>query len=61
MVPFLFDDGAEGEILCKATRSRSYTSGDYRVTETEHFDVQRSGSLPFGKVPVDASSKMSDD
>lgn len=61
-VPFwLFDGVAEGEILCKATRSRSYTSGDYRVTETEHFDVQRSGSLPFGKVPVDASSKMSDD
>ena len=38
-----------------------YESGDYEITETEHYDVHRGGSISFEKVPVDASSKMPDD
>ena len=61
-VPFwMFDGEAEGSAQFEATRSRCYTSGDYEVTETDHFDVFREGSIAFSKVPVDASSKMPDD
>ena len=61
-VPFwMFDGEADGSAQYEATRSRSFTSGDYEVTETDHFDVYREGSLAFSRVPVDASSKMPDD
>lgn len=42
----------------RATRSHTYRSGDYEITETEHYDVYRSGAVAFEKKPVDASSKM---
>ena len=61
-VPFwLFSGEAEGSSHFECTRSRSYRSGEYRVTETEYYDVYRAGTMPFEKVPVDASSKMPDD
>ncbi len=61
-VPFwLFSGEAEGSAHYDCTRSRTYKSGEYRVTETEHYDVYRAGKLQFEKVPVDASSKMPDD
>ncbi len=60
-VPFwLFDGRAEGTASFEATNSRSYVSGDYEVTETDHFDVFREGNMSFEKIPVDASSKMPD-
>ena len=61
-VPFwMFDGEAEGDAHYQATRSRTYTSGNYEITETKHFDVYRAGRVTFEKVPVDASSKMPDD
>ena len=61
-VPFwMFDGEAEGDARYEATRSHTYRSGDYEITETEHYDVYRAGSISFEKIPVDASSKMSDD
>ena len=61
-VPFwMFDGKAMGDARYEATRSHSYTSGDYEITKTEHFDIYRAGSVTFEKVPVDASSKMPDD
>lgn len=61
-VPFwLFDGEAEGDMVFDATRSHTFRSGDYRVTKTEHFDVYRSGSVAFARIPVDASKKMPDD
>ena len=61
-VPFwLFDGGAEGEVDYKAANSRTYRDDDYEVTETDHYDVRRAGSIAFEKIPVDASSKMPDD
>ena len=60
-VPFwLFDGKAEGMAGFEATRSRSYVQGEYRVTETKHYQVTRAGSVEFEKVPVDASTKMPD-
>lgn len=61
-VPFwMFDGEAEGHVSYKATTSTTYTSGDYEVTETKHYDVYRAGNLAFEKVPVDAATKMPDD
>ena len=60
-VPFwLFDGKAEGAAGFDATRSRTYTKGNYRITETMHFHVARAGSVEFEKVPVDGSTKMPD-
>ena len=61
-VPFwLFDGEAEGDVSFDATKTHTYKSGDYEVTETMHFDIYRQGSLAFSRVPVDGSSKMPDD
>jgi len=38
----------------------TYRSGDYRITEKRYFDVIREGTVPFEKIPVDASTKMPD-
>ncbi len=61
-VPFwMFDGEAEGGVCYHATRTHVHTSGDYEITETDHFDIHRAGSVAFEKIPVDASSKMPDD
>ncbi len=61
-VPFwLFDGTGDADIRFHATRSHFYRSGNYEVTETDHFSVRRAGTVPFSRVPVDGSSKMPDD
>ena len=61
-VPFwMFSGKAEGDAHFDATRSRTYKSGDYRITETDHYDAYRAGSLTFEKIPVDGSEKMPDE
>ena len=61
-VPFwMYDGEASGSAQFHATQVHTYTSGDYEITETSHYDVQRAGSIAFEKIPVDASSKMPDD
>ena len=60
-VPFwLFDGKAEGSAGFEGTRSKTYRRGEYRITETSHYRVNRAGSLEFEKVPVDASDRMPD-
>ena len=60
-VPFwMFDGVAEGDVHYKATRSHTYETKEEKVTETNHYDVYRAGSVAFEKVPVDASSKLPD-
>ena len=61
-VPFwMFSGEVEGDAHFDATRSRTYKSGDYRITETDHYDAYRAGSLAFEKIPVDGSEKMPDE
>ena len=61
-VPFwLFDGNANGDIDYDATKVRKFRSGDYMITETMHYNVQRSGTVTFEKIPVDGSKKMPDD
>ncbi len=61
-VPFwLFDGEAEGSAHFETTISHTHRQGDEEITQTQHFDVFRAGSIAFEKIPVDASSKMPDD
>lgn len=60
-VPFwLFDGKADGEMSFVGSRSTTFRQGNYRVTRTDHFRVERAGSVQFYKVPVDGSTKMPD-
>ena len=60
-VPFwMFDAEAKGEMSFQATSSRVHIQGDEEITTTDHFEVYRSGSMEFEKIPVDASSRMPD-
>ena len=61
-VPFwLYGGKADANASYAATTTYVYETGDYTVTETRHFDVFRSGSLSFDKVPADGSKKMPND
>ena len=58
-VPFwLYNGETDAYMRFRATKSRSYTSGNYRVTETDHYRVTREGNVAFQMVPADGSSKM---
>ena len=57
---WLFDADAEADLRWKATRRRTWSDSQYIYTETQHFSVQRGGSIGFQRVPVDGSSKMDD-
>lgn len=61
-VPFwLYDGKADFDMMYKTTRVRTHTRGDDMITETSHFDVFRSGTVEFHKIPADASINMPDD
>ena len=61
-VPFwLFDLEASGSITFHGSRSTTHRSGNYRITDTRHYALERTGSISFEKVPVDGSKKMPDD
>ena len=58
-VPFwLFDGEAEGNIAYNATRVFVRRSGNYEITRTDHYHVQRAGKVNFSRIPVDGSAKM---
>lgn len=60
-VPFwLYDLHSNVEVRGHGTKVRSYTRGDYRYTETDHFDIYRKIRLDYVRLPVDASAKMND-
>ncbi len=61
-VPFwLFDTTVDADIMFDSQKSTSHTSGNYRITNTEHYKVRRAGSVSFHDIPVDGSTKMPDD
>lgn len=60
-VPFwLYDTTASGGGTYAASRSITTREGDYNVTRTMHYTVQREGSARFDRVPADGSKKMPD-
>ena len=61
-VPFwLYDLHSSIQVQAHGTKVRTYRSGDYMYTETQHYDVYRDIVLDYVKVPVDASEKMNDE
>ncbi len=61
-VPFwLYDAKVDADCTFAATKTHIHREGDYEVTETDHFRVERAGVVDFQKVPADGSSKMDDD
>lgn len=60
-VPFwMYDCKTCGDVSYEASNSEKHIVGDEEITTTRHYDVYRSGTLTFQKVPVDASTKMPD-
>lgn len=60
-VPFwLYDLNSRIEVQGHGTKVNIYTRGDYRYTETAHYEVYRKIRLNHVNVPVDAAEKMSD-
>lgn len=60
-VPFwLVNSNVTGQMSAKAQKIISWTSGDYRYTKTDVFNVYREANLNFENVPHNASSKMDD-
>ncbi len=61
-VPFwLYDGAADAKLSYHGTRVHTHTEGEYAVTVTEHYQINRAGSVRFQMVPADASSKMPDE
>lgn len=60
-VPFwLFGCVADADITYRAEQVTRYRSGDYEITDVDHFLVLRGGKIGFQNVPVDGSSKFDD-
>ena len=60
-VPFwLFKADVGAQITYKATKVRTWSSGNYDYTETSYFHVHRSGGIGFDNVPVDGSKAVDD-
>ena len=53
---FLTDADTDSQIDAKATKVRSWYSGDYKYTETSYFDVMRRGNIHFEDITTSAFS-----
>ena len=61
-VPFwLYDFKSDIHVRAKGNIVRTYTSGDYIITEKKVYDVERDLHLRYLKIPADASTKMNDE
>lgn len=57
--PFwLFDSKTDVDMTAEGQNIRSYRSGDYLVTETDHYAVERKVDMVFDDIPADASVKL---
>lgn len=58
---WLFDADVQADICYTAKKIRRWSDSKYDYTETETYNVMRSGDIGFQRVPVDGSEKMEDD
>ena len=58
---WLFDAEADGNILYKGEKVRTWQDSQFRYTERNFYSVTRQGTLDFEHVPVDGSTKMQDE
>ena len=60
-VPFwLFDLESNGDITFHGSHSNTHREGNYQVTNTRHYALDRKGTIAFERIPVDGSKKMPD-
>lgn len=57
---WLFDADVDAAFRYEATKVRTWRDQQYEYTETSYYDVRRTGSMGFERVPVDGSTKMDD-
>lgn len=61
-IPFwLMDCDVLGQLNARGEKITTWTSGDYRYTKTDVYNVFRQANLKFENVPNNASSKADDD
>ena len=58
---WLFDAEADGNILYKGEKIRTWQDSQYIYTERSYYSVVRKGTMDFEHVPVDGSTKMMDE
>lgn len=60
-VPFwVADCNIHGQMKAVCKKIRTWTSGDYRYTETKEYDVFRDATIRFEGIPADGASKIED-
>lgn len=60
-VPFwLFTGSLSGHMTFSGEKHSDHREGDYIVTETSHYNLERDVSMSFKDVPVDASGRIDD-
>ena len=61
-IPFwLYDYQIGGTLEARATRVKSWTSGNTRYTKTDVYRCVRGGTMRFIKIPVDGSTRFNND
>ncbi|MDO5476022.1 MAG: hypothetical protein Q4F43_02790 [Eubacteriales bacterium] len=61
-VPFwLYSGHVDARGRYDAKQDETFIQGEYEVTRSRHYEVEREGTISFHRIPVDASSKMPDD
>ncbi|MBR4628053.1 MAG: hypothetical protein IKO47_10210 [Ruminococcus sp.] len=58
---WLFDAGADANIVFKAEKERRWSDNEYSYVEKSYYSAVRAGKIAFDNVPVDGSTKMEDD
>ncbi len=61
-VPFwLYDCDVDGGVVFDAKRVMTHNDGKFITTHTDHYRINRAGSMRFDRVPVDGSKKLADE
>ena len=55
---FMYDYHSDVHYHATGTKVRTWTSGNYKYTETSYYNVARDMDIDFAKIPVDASVAM---
>lgn len=60
-VPFwLYSGTGDSDVVFEGRNTRAWSDSKNMYTETDHYQLNRSGTMQFARVPVDGSTKMPD-
>lgn len=60
-VPFwLYSCHASGSVFFEGVKSKRWSDANYDYVKKDHYFLDRSGSMDFEKIPVDAATRMDD-